>query len=180
MSVAFKEWAVVCEALGCGAQSLLIRKGGIAEGREGFAFRHKEFLLFPTWFHAQARQVRGADKFPVPPEPTGVLEIRYAAVLEWTKYVEDIRLLKRLKQWHVWSDEVIEERFHYDTSPGAHVALVRTFRLDPPLRVQMKKSFGGCRSWVEVPDPEGIALVSVLSDEAHDRVRAAIESILQP
>ena len=32
---------------------MIIRKGGIAEGKAGFAFRHEEFLLFPTWFHEQ-------------------------------------------------------------------------------------------------------------------------------
>jgi hypothetical protein len=42
--MAFKEWAVVCEALGSGRQSVILRKGGIAEGREGFAFLHREFF----------------------------------------------------------------------------------------------------------------------------------------
>ena len=48
MSAAFKEWAIVCEALGSGRQSILIRKGGVAEGRSGFAYEHSEFFLFPT------------------------------------------------------------------------------------------------------------------------------------
>ncbi len=47
MNVAFKEWAVVCDAILAGRQSVLIRKGGIAEGRAGFEFRHTEFELFP-------------------------------------------------------------------------------------------------------------------------------------
>ena len=51
-SVGFKEWAVVCEAMGRGRQSIILRKGGIAEGREGFSFKYPEFFLFPTWFHA--------------------------------------------------------------------------------------------------------------------------------
>ena len=37
-SVGFKEWAIVCEALGRGEQSIILRKGGIAEGREGLPF----------------------------------------------------------------------------------------------------------------------------------------------
>jgi hypothetical protein len=32
-SVGFKEWAIVGEALGRGGQSIILRKGGIAEGR---------------------------------------------------------------------------------------------------------------------------------------------------
>jgi hypothetical protein len=52
-SVGFKEWALVCEALGTGRQSIILRKGGIAEGRDGFSFQHREFFLFPTFFHEQ-------------------------------------------------------------------------------------------------------------------------------
>jgi len=33
---AFKEWQVIVDALAVGEQSLLLRKGGIAEGRGGF------------------------------------------------------------------------------------------------------------------------------------------------
>src|SRR2546430_16918150 len=31
--IGFKEWTLVCEALGRGVQGIIIRKGGIAEGR---------------------------------------------------------------------------------------------------------------------------------------------------
>ena len=46
--IAFKEWAVVCAALASGQQSLILRKGGIHEGRDGFRVAHREFWLFPT------------------------------------------------------------------------------------------------------------------------------------
>ena len=57
-SIGFKEWSLVCNALGHGTQSVILRKGGIAEGREGFSFRHREFFLFPTFFHEQIAKVR--------------------------------------------------------------------------------------------------------------------------
>ena len=59
-SVGFKEWAIVCEALGRGEQSIIVRKGGIAEGRDGFTFRHAEFFLCPTYFHEQVENTRAA------------------------------------------------------------------------------------------------------------------------
>src|SRR5262244_1494243 len=75
-SVGFKEWSLVCEALGRGQQSVILRKGGIAEGRDGFAFRHREFFLFPTFFHEQASLVR--DSIAVLPKPLpNEIEIRY-------------------------------------------------------------------------------------------------------
>src|SRR5512138_2779668 len=53
MRTAFKEWAIVVDALGRGEQILILRKGGIAEGRGGFRPEHTRFLLFPTAFHEQ-------------------------------------------------------------------------------------------------------------------------------
>ena len=66
-SVGFKEWAVVCNALGRGEQSVIVRKGGIAEGREGFSFRERKFYLFPTFFHEQLEKTRVVDA--IVPEP---------------------------------------------------------------------------------------------------------------
>ena len=68
MSVAFKEWAIVCEAIGSGRQSIMLRKGGIAEGRDGFAFKHREFFLFPTWFHEQLEKTTLPVGTTLPPQ----------------------------------------------------------------------------------------------------------------
>ncbi len=50
---AFKEWEAIVEALGHGAQIVILRKGGIAEGRTGFQAKHPKFWLFPTGYHQQ-------------------------------------------------------------------------------------------------------------------------------
>src|SRR5579884_3277142 len=57
MRAAFKEWAVVVDALGRGEQILILRKGGISEGRGGFKLEYPRFLLFPTLFHQQRESV---------------------------------------------------------------------------------------------------------------------------
>jgi hypothetical protein len=178
MSAAFKEWAVVCEALGDGRQSILLRKGGIAEGRAGFAFRHKEFFLFPTWFHEQLAKTILPDGTSLPEELAGEIEIRFAAVLEWTRLVTDLDRLAALREFHILQDSVVHERFHYDDKPGVQVALVRVFRLDPPRRIPKDQKFGGCRSWIELPDLDDCALVSVISDEEHARRSARLLELL--
>lgn len=179
MSTAFKEWAVVCEALGAGLQSVIIRKGGIAEGRAGFGFRHNEFLLFPTWFHEQLEKTTLPPETPVPAEPAGDLEIRFTATVEWTGLLSDREKVARLREFHVLQESVVEERFRYDGDDGVHVAFVRVYRLDPPLRLKNEKKYGGCRSWVEVPDLEGSVLVSVLSDEEHERRKNLLSRLLE-
>ena len=60
MRTAFKEWAIVVDALGRGEQILILRKGGISEGRDGFRLEHSQFLLFPTLFHQQRESVIAA------------------------------------------------------------------------------------------------------------------------
>ncbi len=179
MTAAFKEWALICEALGSGRQSLILRKGGIAEGRAGFAFRHEEFFLFPTWFHEQLERTTLPPETPVPQALDEEIEIAYAATVEWTKLVTDLAVVHRLRDLHVWKDAIVEERFHYDESPGLHVAFVRIYRLEPAFRLRMEKKYGGCRSWVELPEPSDCALVSVISDEEHARRKLALEELLR-
>jgi hypothetical protein len=179
MNAAFKEWALVCEALGSGLQSVIIRKGGIAEGQDGFAFRHDNFFLFPTWFHEQLGKTTMPADTPVPAEPGDELEIRYAATVEWTGLVTDWNAVQRLRELHVLHENVVQERFHYDDAEGVHVAFVRVFRLDPPHRLRNEKKYGGCRSWLELPEFDATALVSVITDEEHARRRAMLETFLE-
>jgi len=178
MTAAFKEWAIICEALGSGRQSVIVRKGGIAEGREGFSFRNREFFLFPTWFHEQVASTKLPAETAIPQQSEDEIEIAYAATIERTAVLTDLEQVHRLASMHLWRDSVIEERFRYDEAPGVHVAFVRVFRLDPPRRLPMEKRFGGCRSWVELPEIDGCALVSVISDEEHAQRRAMLEELL--
>ncbi len=151
-SIGFKEWALVCQALGEGKQTVIIRKGGIAEGRDGFAFKHREFFLFPTFFHEQLNRTR----LPAPklPEPTpGEIEICYFARVEEGRLLtrwEDVRGLAPL---HILAESVVRERFEYEKTPGVHAAFVKVFRLDPVWRFPDRKAYGGCRSWVDLPEP---------------------------
>lgn len=176
-NVAFKEWAVVCDALGSGRQNIIIRKGGIAEGRAGFSFQHDEFFLFPTWFHEQvAKTILPADT-ELPPAPVDTIEITYAANLEWSHLITDWDKLMQLRDFHILSESAVEERYHYDDIKGVYVALVRIYRLSPTGRIQNEKKYGGCRSWVNLPSIES-DLIPVLSEEEHQRRRAEIEAIL--
>lgn len=186
MAVAFKEWALVCEALGSGRQSVILRKGGIAEGRGGFGFDHGEFYLFPTWFHGQADKVRIPDAV-LPEQDPERITISHVASLEWAGRIDDKEAVHKLEDLHVLDASVIEERFVYDTGAGSlggngiNIAFVRVYRLEPAVTLPMEKAFGGCRSWIEVPEiteSHGGALVSVLSDEEHGRRRDLFARLL--
>jgi len=178
-SVGFKEWAAVCQALGRGRQSIILRKGGIAEGRDGFSFKHREFFLFPTWFHEQPQKV---IDFPVeaPNDNGQLLTIRYTATLEFSHTITSWDVAEALAPLHIWKPEVVRERFDYDEAPGVHVALVRVKRLVPEWSFPNEKKYGGCRSWVTLPPPpNNMKLEPVLSDVEHIKVREVILSIIR-
>ena len=69
---AFKEWAIVCDSIARGETSLIFRKGGIAEGRDGFQFKHQSFFLFPTYFHEQIERTRLSHVRDVKPQQDAV------------------------------------------------------------------------------------------------------------
>jgi hypothetical protein len=177
---AFKEWTLVCDALACGAQSLIIRKGGIAEGRDGFRFKHSEFLLFPTLFHEQAAKLRVPAATGLPAARSdGQHEIQLLARAEWTKDVADWNMVKALEPFHLWSEGEIEKRFRQDDQPGVSVAFVRIFALSAPLVFPDLPKYGGCRSWIEVPDlPTDAMLTPVIDDASHREREAALRAIV--
>ena len=150
-SIGFKEWALVCQALGEGRQRVIVRKGGIAEGRNGFAFRYPEFFLFPTFFHEQLNWVRLFNA--VLPEPPNDIEIQFLVRVKEARVMTDWEEVRALEPLHVLQESVVRERFEYDKAPGVHVAFVDVFRLNPVWRFPDSKTFGGCRSWVPLPDP---------------------------
>lgn len=184
--IGFKEWANICEALGTGVMSLVLRKGGIHEGRGGFEFKHQGFFLFPTWFHTQGEkltwQAPNPERFVFPPEDgRTTVDVDYHARLEQVWRVTRWEQMQALAPHHVWNEEVVRERFAYDEESCLNVALVRTYRLPERWTFPYSKSYGGCRSWVTLPEPPAgwqDSLTPVMNDSAYAETAAAIRSIL--
>jgi hypothetical protein len=180
MSIGFKEWTLICEALGNGEQSIILRKGGIAEGRAGFRFQHDEFFLFPTLFHEQVAKLKLPPGTPLPASgQEGLIAIDYRVRVEWTQDLSDLAAVRRLAPFHLWRDEVIEERFRYDEKQGVSLAFVRVEKLAEPFAFPNASRYGGCRSWVTLPDPpSAIPATAALSDAAHRDREARIRALL--
>ena len=173
-SVGFKEWSLVCDALGRGEQSVILRKGGIAEGREGFSFRYREFFLFPTFFHEQVAKVRIASANL--PGAGDTIAIRWYAKVERTLRIGSLRMAEALAPLHILTPEVVRERFGYKDE-GLNIAFVRVFELSPAWILQNEKRFGGCRSWVHLPSPPEMEMRPMVDDEAHQRLCAQFDRL---
>jgi hypothetical protein len=171
---AFKEWALVCDSIARGETSLLFRKGGIAEGRDGFEFKNQSFFLFPTYFHGQIQRTRLRLEGNVKSQQDPVT-ISVFVQVEFRTLIRDLALVPPLESLHVLQTSVLEERFHYDNREGLHVAFVRAYRISPVWEFPFHTSHGGCRSWVTLPQPPvDLRLESVLSDEEQSRRRSLL------
>ena len=180
----FKEWAVVVDALGRGAQIVILRKGGISEGAGGFKMEHPCFLLFPTLFHqqresviseAQARYDLIAPNFPPPDR----LRLEYFAETVLAERVNSLAQANELRGQHIWRDEVISERFDWGRDQGIFAIAVRVYRLPHPIELPMQPSYGGCKSWIELDhDLPTQGSKPVLTDEEFadqlEKLRAAL------
>jgi hypothetical protein len=178
--IGFKEWSLVCDAMGSGRQSIILRKGGIAEGRGGFQWQAQKFWLFPTHFHEQAQKVI----WPAPPAGPGLaakvdqVTIELYARIERATEVTTWATAAALAPMHVWREEVIRERFGYGPAVGLSLAFVRIFRLPTPWTFPSKPAFGGCRSWVDLPEHGTSNLQPVLPDADHEARRRQLDEIL--
>ena len=186
MAIGFKEWEVICAALGRGDQSIILRKGGIAEGREGFQFQHPEFYLFPTFFHEQAEKVRPEAAADFGSATAKVIDDRpdlrlgLFARIDFHRVLEDWEQAKALEPFHIWTESEIRKRFDGDEVPGISLALVRVYRLRSPWCFRNEKSYGGCRSWITLPSPpEEPDLEPVLDDAAHGALKDKLLAVLE-
>lgn len=163
--VAFKEWAGICRALAEGRQAVILRKGGIEEGPNGFRPEHGEFWLYPTYLHEPDQGLKPG--FPAPPAPPeGVVDLETLVVVEWVRRVERLESLEALSERHAWTDATVRSRFEY-RAPGLWVLGVRTYRRPEPWRLEVKPTYAGCKTWVPLGRSLPTAdLVPVLSDEA--------------
>jgi hypothetical protein len=155
---AFKEWESIVEALGQGAQIVILRKGGIAEGRAGFDTKHPKFWLFPTRFHQQWEKTKPelrALVSPSVPEKDGAIPLHFIAEVTDTVYLSSWEQVSRLDGTHYWREEILRERFEYKDRPGMeeglHLLIVRISRINLPHQLAPSPAYDGCKSWIQVP-----------------------------
>ncbi|MBI5774406.1 MAG: DUF1802 family protein [Verrucomicrobia bacterium] len=155
MRHAFKEWAVVVDALGRGGQILILRKGGISEGQGGFRVEQPRFLLFPTLFHQQRERVipsaqRRYDEISTGfGDPQRVRLAFCAEVVEWRRLDLPVAL-ERLRGQHIWREDVIAERFDWGRDKNIFALAVRVSRLPRVVELPVLPEYGGCKSWIEL------------------------------
>ena len=157
---AFKEWEAILEVLGQGAQIIILRKGGIAEGKTGFQAKHPKFWLFPTHYHQQWEKTKPELRRYLGPsassdEKRKEITLSYFAEVTDAIYLSSWEQVSRLDDVHFWSEEILRERFDYKERPGMeaglHLLIVRVSRINLPHKLAPSPNYEGCKSWIEVP-----------------------------
>ncbi|MCI0379150.1 MAG: DUF1802 family protein [Gemmataceae bacterium] len=182
---AFKEWAVICQALAEGKQALILRKGGIDETGGEFAVEQNRFWLFPTYTHQQRDGVRAEalsyletseHKRPTP----GKVRLSHWCEFAGVYHVRDLTLALLLAHLHYWSDETIQKRFAY-REPGLFVLVTRVYRATTETILDDTPHYQGCKSWVRLEKQlptEGST--PVLSDKDFRDVQLQLDILLRP
>lgn len=183
-TVAFKEWAVVCRALATGRQSLILRKGGIAEAGGEFRPEYDRFLLLPTHFHEQHRTGIEPEMLPLlaaaeaDRPPAGTLRFTHLADVTAVRKVSDLERVLALDGLHGWTADTVRQRFHYRT-PGLFVLTVRVTALPVPVEVPDRAEYAGCKTWVDLADDVPTdGAVPVMPDAAFADYALAVEAAL--
>ncbi|MGL6074869.1 MAG: DUF1802 family protein [Fimbriiglobus sp.] len=154
LGMGFKEWAVVCEAIARGEQTIILRKGGISENNGEFTPDHAQFWLYPTYFHEPQRdgireeylsllaEIEGQKPAP------GMVALRHKILVTAVDFVQNLDELLKFRGKHILSENTVRQRYHYRT-PGLYVLHFQVFTESAPILIPELEHYAGCKTWVE-------------------------------
>ena len=182
IQLACKEWASVCSALASGRQSILLRKGGIAEPTGDFQVQSNWFWLYPTYVHQQQNQLRETEWLEkgemFKTHAKKILFFHLAEVVE-TFHVMNLDIVEKLEPFHVLSKECIGSRFAYRT-PGLTVMLIKIHKVLEPVEIDETPFYLGCKSWANLESPlNAIDSTPVLDSKVFSSEIVKIKSLIQ-
>ena len=170
--LALKEWSIVCRALEEGKQSILLRKGGILEYKEGFEISQKIFLVYPTLEH-QSKEYLQQDylqQFELLLEKNDpnfeyrTNTITILAQIEGIQEFNDESKLAKLEKYHIWNEKYVNMRMSYNPKKPMNALLLRIYKLPEPISVKVNPEWAGCKSWINIELPK---INGISSDNIH-------------
>lgn len=188
---ALKEWGAIVEALASGQQTVIFRKGGLRDGGGGFKLEARRFALFPTVYHP-AKELDSCTDASRPfveaktPSMKDGEAVPMAVVAEVTGawVTRDSTVLDALRAHHVWSRELLQSRLSWKPDTPITVLELRAKRLGKSSVVELPPdldTYGGCKSWVDLPVPVPVAghdVVPALDDEAFGEKQRALRAAM--
>jgi hypothetical protein len=177
---ALKEWAAIERLLATGDLSLMLRKGGLWERRDGFEMEHRQFWLFPTLYHQNPQELRPELSWALEAareSQPGLDQVRleHFALVTDAFRLESLDAVAGLRDRQALTPETLQSRFHYRNRPYLHALLVRVHRVPDPHVIPNTLGYEGCVSWVELDSALSTAgATPVLDDRAFAATRHQI------
>ena len=183
--IALKEWAVAIKALKEGRQTLIMRKGGIAEETKQFEVASRDFYLYPTYEHQREELIKPEYRGELAhtltewrPENEVVLLTAYAEVAEEFQVMDRERLLA-LSDFHIWTEDFAEQRLKWKKTHPLHVLLLRIYELERPVPVRILPDYLGCKSWIRLAESfDKPPMHPVLDDNTFSAIRQKLHAAL--
>ncbi|MEX2100067.1 MAG: DUF1802 family protein [Acidimicrobiia bacterium] len=186
MAPAFKEWAVVVHALLEGEQIIDVRKGGLREEGRHFGLQSTRFWLYPTAEHQKPELLKEPYRHWIDlasAAPAGEpIRIDGWADVDRAAEITEPEQLDALASKFIWTPDYAQSRLGWKKRDPLWVLVLRVHRLDEPITLPWRDSYGGCTSWVDLEDlpddPESVPSELALSDVAYEgRLKGVLESL---
>jgi hypothetical protein len=180
-NLALKEWAAVIAALDKGEQTILLRKGGIAE--KDFGIKCETFLFYPTYFHEMDKYVRVKYHDLLQEASANVTEevvtITNWAILDEIILTRDLDAMLKASDHYVYTAPYLKNRFDWRAEKPMNVLFTRVYRLKQPIEIPVVNRYRGCKSWVDLEGPINLEnSAPVLSNEEFEARKKEIKTHL--
>ncbi len=154
---ALKEWAIAVDALAAGKMIMLLRKGGIREDRKNFQVQHQRVWLYPTYEHQKPHLLKPEYASEVTMVESGwhpkTVMIRSYAEITQVLSVNKLEILQALQPYHIWNEQMVRDRLKCKARQPLSVLLLRVYNLSQSINIPYDKSYGGCKSWINLVEP---------------------------
>ena len=178
---ALKEWAIAVEALTTGQTIVLLRKGGIREA--GFRVKHPLIWLYPTYEHQKPHLLKPEYARLVSPVESGwhpeTVTIKSCAEITDVLQLTDRNQIEALQPYHVWNEQMIDDRLSWKPQRPLVTLLVKVYRLERPQTIPYQSIYGGCKSWIDLVEPLSTEeLIPAIEDRQYQLLVQEIKSVL--
>ena len=183
LNIALKEWSATIDALACGDQLFLLRKGGIRETNRHFELANRRFLLYPTHFHEAHALLKPKFQHLIGSQcdvAHDTVEFKVWAEVADVLSVDRAQHLDLLFDSHVWTEEFVAKRVAWKPRHAASLILLRTYELLEPVSVPIEPHHKGCKSWVDIePAVDVSGSVPVLKESDWNERAQEIQGLIQ-
>ena len=154
---ALKEWAVAVDALARGKTIMLLRKGGIREVQPNFQVQHPQVWLYPTYEHQKPHLLKPEYAAQVTTVESGwhpeTIKIQSCAQITQVLSVKSLDILEALQSYYIWNQQMVRDRLSWKGNQPLSLLLLRVYNLPQALTIKYDRSYGGCKSWIDLVEP---------------------------